>query len=196
MTKQDRQKASILVVLLGVLGLTLLLGYRMYRPQTASSVQPAETKIAANTIPSANGVRILLEKVEKSEGEEEDIGKRNIFQYRQAPEPKPPVSGRGRPTPIVTPPVVPVNPEPPPVIVTGPPKPPPPPPINLKYQGFASRNTPQPGFIAFLSDDSRHYNVTVGEVLMGRYRIKGITEKLVEVEDLEYNRNQSLPLVK
>jgi hypothetical protein len=50
--------------------------------------------------------------------------------------------------------------------------------------------------IAFVADDSRHYNVTAGEVLLGRYRILSITDKSIEVEDMEYNRRQTLPLLK
>ena len=71
-------------------------------------------------------------------------------------------------------------------------QPPPPPPINLKYQGFAQ----SPDLTAFLADDTRHYNVTVGEILMGRYRIISITDKTVEIEDLQFNRRQMLPLLK
>jgi len=37
--------------------------------------------------------------------------------------------------------------------------------------------------------------VTVGEILMGRFRIASISDKSVEVEDLEYNRRQTLPLL-
>jgi hypothetical protein len=65
----------------------------------------------------------------------------------------------------------------------------------LKYQGFALTSTPN-RLIAFVADDTRHYNVTAGEILMGRYRIVSITEKAVEVEDLDFNRRQTLPLVK
>jgi hypothetical protein len=79
---------------------------------------------------------------------------------------------------------------------TGPPPPAPPPPIPLKYQGFAAENGAGGGFTAFLADDSRHYNVNVGEVLMGRYRILAISDKGVDVEDLQYNRRQTLPLLK
>jgi len=64
----------------------------------------------------------------------------------------------------------------------------------LKYQGFAASSGQ--GMTAFVSDDSRHYNVTVGEVLMGRYRIVSISDKSIEIEDLEYNRRQTLPLLK
>ena len=57
-------------------------------------------------------------------------------------------------------------------------------------------NKPGGGLTAFLADDARHYNVTAGEVLMGRYRIASISDKSVEVEDLEYNRRQTLLLLK
>jgi len=51
---------------------------------------------------------------------------------------------------------------------------------------------------AFLTDDSgvKHYNVSAGEVLMGRYRITQITDKAVEVEDIQFNRRQTLGLQK
>src|SRR5438093_12601307 len=192
MTKQDRQKVSILVVLLAVLGVTIAFGYRLNQPQTTSAVQTPEPKPSANP-PAASDARILLELVEKPDAAEEDIGKKNLFQYHQAPEP--PASSappRGGPSssPIPAPLQAPV-----PTPITRPPQPPAAPPIPLKYQGFASTTNPS-GLTAFVSDDSRHYNVTVGEILMGRYRIVSITDKSVEVEDLEYNRRQTLPLLK
>ena len=48
MTKQDRQKFSILIVLLGVLGVTVVFAYRMNEPQTTAAVQVPETKSPAN----------------------------------------------------------------------------------------------------------------------------------------------------
>ncbi len=75
MTKQDRQKLSILLVLLAVFGLTAVLGYRMYEPSTTASRQPApEAKTSANP-PAPSDARIRLDLVEKSEGSEEDIGR-------------------------------------------------------------------------------------------------------------------------
>src|SRR5262245_25835833 len=188
MSKQDRQKLSILGVLIGVLALTVVLGYRMNQPPTTAAVQPSVQKTSANP-PAANDARIRLDLVE-SGGNDGNIGKRNLFQYQQAP--PPPVSGRG-PAPATL-----VNTPPAPATIplqTRPPGPPQPPPIGLKYQGFAATLAPNRGFTAFLSDDSRHYNVTVGEILMGRFRIASITDKSVEVEDLEYNRRQILPLL-
>jgi len=192
MTKQDRQKLSILIVLLGVLGVTMVFVYRMNQPQTTAAVQVAETKTAANPPKPTDAARIRLDLIEKSDDPGEGIAKRNLFQYQQAP-PTPPVTPRGGlPGNPGT-----VAPPPPPITipVARPPGPPPPPPITLKYTGFAT-TTANRGYTAFIGDDSRHYNVTVGEVLMGRFRIAAITEKSVEVEDLEYNRRQTLPLLK
>ena len=50
---------------------------------------------------------------------------------------------------------------------------------------------------AFLTDEgSRHYNVRIGEILMGRYRVTQISANAVEVEDTENNRRQMLPIMK
>src|SRR5437764_15094664 len=86
MTKQDRQKVSILAVLLGVLGLTVVLGYRMNRPATTAAVQVPEQKTSANP-PAATEAKIRLDLVEKPEAATEDIGKKNVFQYRQSAPP-------------------------------------------------------------------------------------------------------------
>ena len=188
MSKQDRQKLSILGVLVGVLALTVVLGYRMNQPPTTAAVQPSVQKTSTNP-PAANDARIRLDLVE-SGGNDGNIGKRNLFQYQQAPPPPVSVSRGAAPATVVnTPPAPTIPPQ------TRPLGPPQPPPIGLKYQGFAATLAPNRGFTAFLSDDSRHYNVTVGEVLMGRFRIASITDTSVEVEDLQNNRRQILPLL-
>jgi hypothetical protein len=196
MTKQDRQKVTFLVVLLAVLGLTVFLGYRMTRPPTTTSVaQTPQQKVSTN-LPSSSGAQIRLDLVEKEKAGE-NIGKRNLFQYQQPPPPLPPPGPRGRgPQGSGPGAFLPAQPPAPVVVTPGPPPPPPLPPITLKYQGFAARSAPNGGFTAFLADDSRHYNVTVGEILMGKYRIASITDRSVDVEDLEHNRHQSLPLLK
>jgi hypothetical protein len=185
MTK-DRQKLGIFIVLLAVLGL-ILLGYRMNQPAVTAAVQTPEPKTSAKPL-APNDARIRLDLVENPQ-EADDIGKKNVFQYRQAPPPPPPKPGSASNTPPpVTVAATPVAPRPP--------QPPPPPAIPLKYQGFAVMSTPGSSLTAFLADDSRHYNVTAGEVLMGRYRIAAISDKSVDVEDLEFNRRQTLPLLK
>src|SRR5690606_4779501 len=87
---------------------------------------------------------------------------------------------------------VPLEPAPP----TRPMPPPPPPPIPLKYEGYAEVNANSGLLRAFLSDSQSRFTVMTGEVIMGRYRILRITESSVEVEDLESNRRQTLPLLK
>lgn len=127
-----------------------------------------------------------------------EAGRTNLFQYRQMVVHTPPRTGSTTATrpgggdPAQPNPFAPgdVKPQP-----TTPPPPAPPPPITLKYQGFGSTGTGS-RLTAFLSDDQRHFNVTEGEVLMGRYRIVRVTESAVEVEDLQFNRRQALPLVK
>ncbi|PYR85119.1 MAG: hypothetical protein DMG18_07240 [Acidobacteria bacterium] len=73
MSKQDRQKFSILVVLLVVLGMTAVLGYRMNQPPTTAAVQVPETKTSANP-PAPTDARIRLDLMEKAEGSKEETG--------------------------------------------------------------------------------------------------------------------------
>ena len=195
MSKQDRQKLSILIVLLVVLGLTILLGYRMNGPAVTAAVQVPETKPAASApAPPPPDARIRLDLIEPSENSKKEIGKKNVFQYQQTPAPVT-TGPRGSATPNPAQPSQPVLPAapPPPAIVA----PPPPPPIPFKYQGYAVDASAGGQTIAFLADDSsRHYNVRKGEVLMGRYRVTQISANAVEVEDIENSRRQMLPIVK
>jgi hypothetical protein len=189
MTKQDRQKLGILVVLLAVLGVTAVFAYRMNQPEITAAVQSPTPRPSANA-PAASDARIRIDLLENTQ--EADIGKRNVFTYRQAPAPPPSSLGRGALGPSSGPPQTPIQ-QPPPAVKAGPP---PPPPIPLRFQGFAVTTGRDAGLTAFLADDQRHFNVRAGEILMGRYRIVSISEKAVEVEDLEYNRRQILPLLK
>jgi hypothetical protein len=190
MNKRDRQRLGILIVLLVVLGATVVLGYRVNRPQITAIAQTPETRPPSPNQTTPSDARIRLDLIEKLEASQE-IGRNNVFQYRE-----------GRPStqasrPGLTPPAAP--PPPGPAVVLPPPPsrpagPPPPTPIPLKYQGFAIVNSAR---TAFLADDfARHYNVIVGEVLMGKYRVSQITDTIVEIEDLEANRKQTLPLLK
>ena len=200
MSKQDRQKFNILIVLLVVLGMTVLLGYRMNQPPTTAAVQVPETKTSTNP-PAPTDARIRLDLIEKAEGSKEEIGRKNVFQYQKPPASRPPVPGSGG-SASTTP--GPQQPAPPlfglPPTTSGSSAsaaPPGPPPIPLKYQGYAAESAPGGQMTAFLTDDaSRHYNVTPSEILMGRYRINQISTASVEVEDLETNRRQTLPLLK
>jgi hypothetical protein len=189
MSKRDRQRLGILIVLLVVLGMTVVLGYRMNRPQITAAVQTPESKQPAPNQTIASDARIRLDLIEKPESSQ-NIGRNNVFQYREA-RPATQSSRPGPTPPVAPPPLMPVVAQPPPSRPAGPP---PLPPIPLKYQGFAIVNS---SLTAFLADDfARHYNVTVGEVLMGKYRVSQITDATVEIEDLEASRRQTLPLLK
>jgi hypothetical protein len=186
MNKQDRKKLGILVVLIAVLALTILLGYQMNQPSSAA-VAPAEQKASANP-PAPSEAHIRLDLLENPEADQ-DIGSRNLFRYGPPPAPPPaPPMPKGnmasQPPPMINSA---------PAITPGPPKPPPPPPIPLRFQGYAVDDGL---WRAFVADDVRNYTVTTGEILMGRYRIVSISDKALEVEDLEHNRRQTLPLLK
>jgi len=182
MTGKEKQQLKILIIFLAVLGLSSLYAYRMNQPQTASAVQTPQAAQPANpAVP--NDARIRLDLVEKPAPE--DVGRNNLFQYRFGQ------AAQAQQPPAFTPPPVVVN-QPPPGPLP-PSLPPPPPPIPLRYQGYAHAQT---GLTAFLADGERQFNVMAGEVLMGRYRVLRVSESLVEVEDLEYNRRQILTLVK
>jgi hypothetical protein len=195
MSKQDRQKLSVLVVLLGVLVLTLVLGYRMNRPAVTAAVQVPETKPSTNP-PAPTDARIRLDLIEKPGNSSEDIGRKNVFQYRQNPAPASNASRGGSSGAIPQPAAPAVNGPP----ATRPPAtlaPPGPPPIPFKYQGYALESGPPGQMIAFLTDETaHHFNVRAGEVLMGRYRIAQVSANSVEVEDTDTSRRQTLPLAK
>lgn len=106
---------------------------------------------------------------------------RNIFSLTYTP---PPVklpehvpSPRPKPQPITPP--VPVG-------------PPPPPPINLKFFGTARRSN---GLVqAFLLQGDNVYLASAGEIVAHKYRIIAINLNSIQVEDLQNNNTQTLPL--
>lgn len=70
--------------------------------------------------------------------------------------------------------------------------PPPPPPINLKFYGFASKPG-QPKQV-FLSQGEDVFIAAEGDIVNRRYKVLRIGATSVEVEDLQYNNRQTLPL--
>ena len=188
MSKQDRQKLGIFIILVIVLGLTLVLGYRMNRPSSTAAVQSAEPAPAAKPS-TASDARIRVDIVENPETGA-GVGQKNLFQYGQRQPAQSVVPPPGPAGPVTNAPPQAAAP-PAPIVPAGPP---PPPPIPLRFTGFAIVNS---SLRAFLSDDSsRNFIVTAGEVLLGRYRITQITDRAVEVEDLQFNRRQMLALQK
>jgi hypothetical protein len=183
MNPKDKHRVKILAVLLVIFGVTLVLAYQLRRPSTASAIEPTAQQARADgsrnpTKPS--DARIRLDLVEK-DPVAENAGDTNVFQYR---------AGRAQPPAASLPPPVLITESPRPVV---PPPPPPPPPIPLKYNGYANAHS---GLTAFLTDDQKNFSAINNDVLMGRYRIVRVTTTNVEVEDLEHNRRQVLPLLK
>ncbi len=192
MSKPEQRKAQFFILLVIVLGITLFLGYRMNRTPNPIVVQADAPKFSAITA-SQGEARIRLDLLDKKTTDE-DLGRKNLFTFGvKQPPPAPPSKTPPGPQPPSN--VISMPPAQPPRV--GPPPPPPPPPIPLKYVGFAFIEPNSKALIATLLDDQqRHFNAVEGDVYMGRYRVVRVTDTAVEVEDLEFNRKQTLPLVK
>jgi hypothetical protein len=106
---------------------------------------------------------------------------RNIFSLTYTP-PPPPIPKNvpsARPKAVITLPPAPVG-------------PPPPPPINLKFFGTARRsNGPVQ---AFLLQGDNVYLASAGEIVAHKYKIISINLNSIQVEDLQNNNTQTLPL--
>lgn len=106
---------------------------------------------------------------------------RNIFSATYTP-----------PTAIIPRHVPPPRPRPGPVTPPMPLGPPPPPPINLKFFGTAKRaNT---GLQAFLLSGDDVYLASAGEIVAHKYKIVAVNLSSIQVEDLQNNNTQTLPL--
>ena len=109
---------------------------------------------------------------------------RNIFSPTSAPPiviPKPLTSARLNPTRPV------IQPCPPNC-----PPPPPPPPIDLKFFGTATvKGTTR----ALLLHGDDVYLASAGDVMLRRYRVVSVDAKSIQVEDMQNNNKQTLPLL-
>ncbi len=106
---------------------------------------------------------------------------RNIFSLTYTP---PPVR---LPTHVPPP-----RPKPLPLPPAPPPGPPPPPPIDLKFFGTARRSN---GLVqAFLLQGDNVYLASAGEIVAHKYKIVSINLNSIQVEDLQNNNTQTLPL--
>jgi hypothetical protein len=89
---------------------------------------------------------------------------------------------------VVGPPPVPCPPNCPP-----PPPPPPPPPIELKF--FGVETAANGARKALLLHDDNVFVASAGDVVMRRYRVISVDAKTIEVEDMQNNNKQTLPLL-
>jgi hypothetical protein len=110
---------------------------------------------------------------------------RNIFSASSAPPPM------AIPKPVSTARIAP----PPPPVRCPPncPPPPPPPPIDLKFFGVetGANGTKQ----ACLLHGDNVYLAVPGDVVLRRYKILAVDAKTIQVEDLQNNNKQTLPLL-
>jgi hypothetical protein len=107
---------------------------------------------------------------------------RNIFSAQSAPPPVPipqPIAPARLAPPIPCPPNC--------------PPPPPPPPIDLKFFGIetAANGARQ----ACLLHNDAVYLASAGDVVMRRYKVLSIEPKSIQVQDLQNNNTQTLPLL-
>lgn len=108
---------------------------------------------------------------------------RNIFSAQSAPPPVPipaPVaSARPAPPPIPCPPNC--------------PPPPPPPPIDMKF--FGVEITPNGARQACLLHGDSVFIASPGDVVLRRYKVLSIEPKSIQVQDMQNNNTQVLPLL-
>jgi hypothetical protein len=187
MTARDKKQAGVLGGLLVVLAGVWFFVYGSGSLTGTSTPAPAAGTQKQTTLIVGNDARIRLDLIQPVDGGE-GVGRNNLFQYRIPPPPPPPAPPP--PPPVVFTP-------PPPRPPAPPPGPPPPPPINLRYMGIATRGGPSgKTLMAVLFDNAGGHTVMEGDFLFGKYKIARITETQVDIEDLEYNRKQTLNLQK
>jgi hypothetical protein len=112
---------------------------------------------------------------------------RNIFSPNSAPPVVIPVPVKSARV-VAPPPPVPCPPNCPP-----PPPPPPPPPIELKFFGVATESNGVRK--ALLLHDDNVFVASAGEIVMRRYKVIAVDAKTIEVEDMQNNNKQTLPLL-
>ncbi len=183
---EDRRKVLWMSALLVVALLSVMRMLSVPEPQVAPSVAPGTAsgsaagrrpggRAAPAVILSTLDPTLRLDWLRASEDVKYEGKGRNIFR------------AGSEPPPVDTAKVTPRNNQP-----DVPPGPPLPPPINLKYYGFASK--PGQPRQAFLSQGEDVFIAAEGDIVNRRYKVVHIGPLSVELEDLQYNHRQVLPL--
>ncbi len=186
MTAEKKKQVQLLVLLAVVLIGVGIYEYQSMFPSTPASATSTVAKVARATqlLPTvSNGTRIRQDLID-DRGNNDVVGRRNVFQYYVPPPP---------PKPVIPPPA-PARVEPPRPVTPPPPLPPPAPfslLSNFQFDGIII--SPKPGLPprASIDDKTNHYSVSEGDYILGRYRIVRVTENSVEIEDTEQNRRQT-----
>jgi len=207
-TGTDNRKQSIIAGVLGVcaLGACFFLYEEMFGGSTPSPAPP----VAVNTPAASTGTTVTTSRTSGpaakvvgttsagldptlhmdamlvSESVTYSGSGRNIFSGNSAPTvviPKPIAMARVKP-----PVIIPCPPNCPP-----PPPPPPPPVIPLKF--FGTETGANGIRRAFLLHDESVILASAGDVVLRRYRVIAIDSKTIQVEDMQNNNKQTLPLL-
>jgi len=184
MTAGDKKKAQVLVALAVIAGLTWFLVYRT--GGVASPTDPTKKTGKTTKAPKQLGDPTIHSELIQSVDIGADVGRKNIFQYRQKPLPQMPPAPP-RPAPIQSVSNVPQTPYVPP---------PPPAPVmkTWKYDGYSMLGSPKDGrAMASITDGTASYQLGVGECLMGQYCVRKINEKEIEIEDVQLKQRRTFP---
>lgn len=182
MTATEKNRIKILVVLLIVAGLVWFL---VYRPGNTRTAEGADKNRAApaRDVKAGQDAQIRLDLLDNIAAN--NVGRKNLFQYRQKPlPPQPPPTTSVLPSTQI--PMPPQNPLP-----LTPREPAAPAFKAFRYEGF-SVDTKSGRILASLSESGNTYTVKEGECLMGQYCVRRLTESLVEVEDVLLKRRQTV----
>lgn len=184
MTASDKKKAQIFVALLVIAGLTWFLVYRTAGVTSPAGVAKKTTKPKPV---KPLGDPTIHTKLIQSVDAGSEVGRKNIFQYRQKPlPPAPPAPPRPVPVPVSSAPPPPFVPPPPPAPVMK----------TWKYDGFSIMGSPKDGkAMASITDGNNSFQLGVGECLMGQYCVRKINEKEIEIEDVQLKLRRTFPRV-
>ena len=149
----------------------------------ASSVGGPEAKTVGTTS-AALDPTLHMEAMLVSESVVYSGSGRNIFSQNSAPAVVIPVPvAKARPGPAVATYVPPVMPQ----------GPPPPPPIDLKFFGVETQANGK--LVALLLHGDSVLTASSGDVVARRYKIIAVAAKTIQVEDMQNNNRQTLPLL-
>jgi hypothetical protein len=176
MTTSDKKKVVVLVLLIAV-GIG---GYAwQYRSNTVPAGPAEATKGAGKAVAVKPGQDAQIRIDYVTDTSSVQVGRKNLFQYRQKPAPKPPEQIRP-----VTQQVFPPTP-----VVSTPPLPPPPPPFPaFRYEGVSGVKGGK--LLASITESGTTYTVREADCLKGQYCIAKLSEGQVEIEDLQLKRRQ------
>ena len=177
MTAPEKKK---LAVFIGLVVLAGVLWFWLYRPVSSSSSGSAAAKVAskAKDAKVAQEAQIHLDLLHDVGAD--DVGRKNLFQYRQKTVPQ---TQQQVPRPYTPPP-------PPQNITQNPVTPPAPQSKVFRYEGFSGPTT-NGKLLASLSEGGNTYYAREGECIMGQYCVRRITESQVEIEDIVLNSRQT-----